>query len=143
MGNLDPGSGILEFALSKEVEAYHFYMAVARRVDNERIREVFEELKGRGLPLGVLEDTEYNECGVQLSTGQIIVITTDGICESCASDGSMFGRDRLRDKIRENAARSAKEIVSALMEDFQNFIRPLPQKDDATLVVIKVEDPSS
>ena len=100
----------------------------------------FDELKGRGLPLGVMEDTEYNECEIQLSTGQIIVISTDGICESCASDGSMFGKERLKDKIRENAAYSAKEIVSALMEDFQNFIHPLPQKDDATLVVIKVED---
>ena len=100
----------------------------------------FEELKGRGLPLGVLEDTEYNECEIQLSSGQIIAISTDGICESYASDGTMFGKDRLKDKIRENAAHSAKEIVSALMEDFQNFIHPLPQKDDATLVVIKVED---
>ena len=100
----------------------------------------FEELKGQGLPLGVVEDTEYYESEVQLTTGQIIVISTDGICESCSLDGTMFGKDRLRDKIRENAARSAKEIVSALMQDFQNFISPLPQKDDATLVVIKVEE---
>ena len=99
----------------------------------------FEELKGRGLPLGVMEDTEYHECEYQLSTGQIIVISTDGICESCDPDGTMFGKDRLRDKIRDHAARTAKEIVSALMQEFQQFIHPLPQKDDATLVVIKVE----
>ncbi|UCE46403.1 MAG: ferritin-like domain-containing protein [Phycisphaerales bacterium] len=49
MGNLDPGSGILEFALSKEVEAYHFYMAVARHVDSPKIREVFEELAAEEL----------------------------------------------------------------------------------------------
>ena len=99
----------------------------------------FEELKGRGLPLGVMEDTEYHESEVQLSTGQIVVISTDGICESCDKDGIMFGKDRLRDKIRDHAARSAKDIVSALMGDFQQFIQPLPQTDDATLVVIKVE----
>jgi serine phosphatase RsbU (regulator of sigma subunit) len=99
----------------------------------------FEELKGRGLPLGVMEDTAYHECEVQLSTGQIVVISTDGICESCDSDGTMFGKDRLRDKIRDHAAKNAKEIVSTLMQDFQEFIAPLPQQDDATLVVIKVE----
>ena len=49
MGKLDPSSGILEFALSKEVEAYHFYMAVARRVDSPKIREVFEELAAEEL----------------------------------------------------------------------------------------------
>ena len=49
MGKVDPSSGILEFALSKEVEAYHFYMAVARRVDSARMREVFEELAAEEL----------------------------------------------------------------------------------------------
>jgi serine phosphatase RsbU (regulator of sigma subunit) len=51
----------------------------------------------------------------------------------------MFGKERLREKIRDHAARPAKDIVSALMDDFQEFIQPLPQTDDATLVVIKVE----
>lgn len=49
MGKLDPSSGILEFALSKEIEAYHFYMAVARRVDSPKIRDVFEELAAEEL----------------------------------------------------------------------------------------------
>ena len=44
MGNVDSDSGILEFAITKEVEAYHFYMAMARRVDAANMREVFEEL---------------------------------------------------------------------------------------------------
>jgi len=99
----------------------------------------FDELKGRGLPLGVMEDTEYNECQYQLAPGQIIAISTDGICEATDSDGAMFGKNRLRRIIRENAAKPAKEIVSAVINDFQEFIHPKPQADDATLVVIKVE----
>ena len=46
---------------------------------------------------------------------------------------------RMRRIIRENATKPAKEIVSAVMHDFQQFIHPVPQNDDATLVVIKVE----
>lgn len=49
MGNIDPNDGILEFAISKEIEAYHFYMAVARHVDSARMREVFEELAAEEL----------------------------------------------------------------------------------------------
>lgn len=49
MGNIDPSSRILEFAISKEVESYHFYMAVARRVDTDNMREVFEELAAEEL----------------------------------------------------------------------------------------------
>ena len=49
MGAIDPNDGILEFAISKEVESYHFYRALARRVDSDRIREVFEELAAEEL----------------------------------------------------------------------------------------------
>jgi sigma-B regulation protein RsbU (phosphoserine phosphatase) len=99
----------------------------------------FEELKGQGIPLGVMEETEYHECQYQFCAGQIIVISTDGICEAPDSDGEMFGKDRLHHIIRDNAGKSAKEIVAAVMHDFKEFIDPMPQKDDATLVVIKVE----
>ena len=99
----------------------------------------FEELKGQGLPLGVLEDTEYLECRYQFFAGQIIVISTDGICEAQDADGRMFGKNRLRHIIRDNAGKTAQDIVSAVMHGFKQFIDPMPQKDDATLVVIKVE----
>lgn len=99
----------------------------------------FKELKGQGLPLGVMEETEYHECQYQFSAGQIIVISTDGICEAPNSDHEMFGKNRLRDIISDNAGKPAKEIVSTVMHDFKQFIDPMPQKDDATVVVIKVE----
>jgi len=35
---------ILEFAISREIEAYEFYMALASRVESPQKREVFEEL---------------------------------------------------------------------------------------------------
>ncbi len=40
----DSSEDILEFAISKEMESYHFYLALARHVSTVRIREVFEEL---------------------------------------------------------------------------------------------------
>ena len=49
MDNVDPSSRILEYAISKEVESYHFYMAMSRRVDTDNMREVFEELAAEEL----------------------------------------------------------------------------------------------
>jgi len=40
----DSGDEILELAISKEMESYHFYMALARHVDTVKMRDVFEEL---------------------------------------------------------------------------------------------------
>ena len=40
----DSSNEILEFAISKETESYHFYQALARHVSTARMRDVFEEL---------------------------------------------------------------------------------------------------
>jgi len=100
----------------------------------------FEELGGRGgLPLGVYEDSEYEEYHRALSPGQIIFIGTDGTWEACNKDGKMFGKEALRDIIRDNAMRPAKEIIDRVMTDLNEFLYPLKNQDDATLVLLKME----
>jgi len=44
MGKIVPDTEVFELAISREVEAYHFYMALAERVDSPRMRKVFENL---------------------------------------------------------------------------------------------------
>lgn len=44
MSKVDSDMEILEFAISKEVEAHHLYLALARHTDNPRIQEVLENL---------------------------------------------------------------------------------------------------
>ena len=44
MSKVNSDAEILEFAISKEVEAYHFFLALARRVDNQQMRELLEKL---------------------------------------------------------------------------------------------------
>jgi len=43
MENDDPREEILEFAISKEMESYHFYMALTRHVETPKMRKLFEE----------------------------------------------------------------------------------------------------
>jgi rubrerythrin len=42
MAQIEPDSEVIEFAISREVEAYHFYMALAKVVDNTAMRKVLE-----------------------------------------------------------------------------------------------------
>lgn len=44
MEKVNSDEEILEFAVYKEIEAYHFYLAVARRVASQKIRVVLENL---------------------------------------------------------------------------------------------------
>ena len=40
---------ILEYAISKEIEAYYFYLALAGRVEDPKMRQIFEDLAAEEL----------------------------------------------------------------------------------------------
>ncbi len=65
----------------------------------------FEELAGRGLPLGVTENAAYEQLQHTIQPGQIIVIGTDGIWGTLNFQGEMFGQENLHNIIRDHAGR--------------------------------------
>jgi sigma-B regulation protein RsbU (phosphoserine phosphatase) len=104
------------------------------------IRDEFEELKGNGLALGVNEGFDYEENHRNgLTNGQIIAVGTDGIWEAVNRDGEMFGKERLRSVIRQNAGAEAGDILSAVYDELNQFTRGQKTEDDITLVIIKVD----
>ena len=98
----------------------------------------FQELKGKGMALGVFDDSVYVQSERGLLPGQSLIIGTDGIWEMHNREGEMFGKDRLKDIIRNHAKSSAAEIVQNIMSDLEQFHYPLKKEDDVTLVVIKI-----
>jgi sigma-B regulation protein RsbU (phosphoserine phosphatase) len=63
---------------------------------------------------------------------------TDGIWEAQNPHGKMFGKERFKDIIRENADRPAKDIIQGVIEAVDRFCHPLEKADDVTLVVTKI-----
>jgi PAS domain S-box-containing protein len=105
------------------------------------LKDEFEELKGTGLALGVDRDFIFEENGrTGLRSGQVIAIGTDGIWDACNKDKILFGKNRFREILRENAHRSAHEIIEAVYGELSIFTHGLKQTDDITLVVMKVQD---
>lgn len=99
----------------------------------------FEELEGGGIPLGIEKSFEYGEFARSgVTSGQALVVGTDGIWEAPGPGGEMFGKDRLRDVIRAMHAKPAAEIAKAIETAVDAFRGPTAQKDDITFVVIKV-----
>ncbi|MDP4856609.1 MAG: SpoIIE family protein phosphatase, partial [Desulfobacterales bacterium] len=104
------------------------------------LRDVFEELRGSGMALGVDETWKYQEENRRgLTDGQVILIGTDGIWESRNSEGRMFGKEALLDLIRKNAAASAEEILGAIIDSVKHFQQDIEPEDDITLVVAKIK----
>ena len=64
---VDSEQEILEFAISREVEAYHFYQVLAGRVDSPQIRKVFEDLAEEELEHKAKLELEVTKAGRTLA----------------------------------------------------------------------------
>jgi sigma-B regulation protein RsbU (phosphoserine phosphatase) len=101
--------------------------------------ERFEELSGRGSPLGLDADALFEENERRnLQPGGVILIGTDGIWETAAPDGRLFGKEALRELIRNVCAHSARDITKAVVQALEEFRHGLKPADDITMVVIKI-----
>ena len=101
----------------------------------------FENLYGSGLALGLDETYQYEENEWKgLAKGQIIYIGTDGIWETFNPEGKLFGKELIKEIIRQNAAASANEILNGILTALNRFRQGLEPEDDVTLVVVKVTD---
>ena len=71
MGNLDSIEEILEYAISREVEAYYFCLALAGRVDTPRMRQVFEDMAAEELEHKAKLELEMIKMGKTLPARQM------------------------------------------------------------------------
>lgn len=96
-----------------------------------------ERLREGGAVLGVFEGKTYEQGSVQLSTGDRVVLFTDGITEACNSADEEFGEARLLGVLKEHRALSAEELQAKILAVVAEFSGNHWQ-DDATLLVLAV-----
>lgn len=90
-----------------------------------------------GVPIGIMDDTEYKQAEVPFCPGDIIVLNTDGVTEMRNEKKEEYGRTRIQKFLIAHHERSAEEIVSMLVEDVDAFKGNANQHDDMTMVIMK------
>ena len=97
-----------------------------------------EELGSSGIPLGIFEDTTFEiSPEIIFSSGDILLIGTDGIWETRNGAGDMFGTRRIAELLTLSAKDSADEIITKFISELNSFRDEAPQDDDITLMVVK------
>lgn len=101
--------------------------------------EEAEELEEGGLILGAMPTmSPYEEQHVTLSSGDILVLYTDGVTEMMNEDKTEeYGEQRLLECIRKNREAMASEIQEAIIEDINQFSGHV-QHDDITTVIVRI-----
>jgi len=99
----------------------------------------FEQLEGADIPLGVEPAWQYSEAECRLwRRGDLILLGTDGIWEARNPDGEQFGKQRLKELLRQHANLRAEALCGRILSAVDDFRTDLPQADDMTLVILKV-----
>ena len=96
-----------------------------------------QPLMPTGIVLGAVGHREYSSRTIDIGSGDVIVMYTDGITESINAQEEMFGEERLYSIIRKNGRFPAHDILTKILEGVQQFTGDVPQFDDITLMVIK------
>jgi len=102
--------------------------------------EGFIEITSNGMSLGLKKSVSYEEhLFTDVKPGQIYMALTDGLYEAFNSDGEMFGKDRVRELIRNSADMSANEITDRINRERARFLGDTSPDDDLTFVIVKVK----
>jgi len=101
----------------------------------------FNELGGSGIALGVDSGWIYEgNKKTDLSKGQIIFLSTDGVWEVRNKKGEMLGKEPILNTIRQTASSDSTQIIEAIFYTLDKFISGVKIEDDITSVVIKMRD---
>jgi serine phosphatase RsbU (regulator of sigma subunit) len=125
-GVLDPKSGTFTYANAGHDLPYLWHSSDA------------EELRARGMPLGLMPGMSYEQKEIVLEPKDIALLYSDGLVEAHdPTTGEMFGFPRLRALIAEHAAEE-RALEEALLEELHSFVgEGWEQEDDITLLTLR------
>jgi predicted ester cyclase len=123
---LDPESATLSYA-----NAGHDLPYVLRGSGGE-----CEELRARGMPLGLMPGMRYEEKETTLNSGEAALLYSDGLVEAHNPKGEMFGFPRLRALVAEHGVK--RSLGDSLLEELYSFVgEGWKQEDDITLLTLR------
>jgi len=125
---LEPESGNLSFA-----NAGHDLPYLRRGGDSE-------ELRAKGMPLGLMPGMGYEVKEIVLDAGEAALFYSDGLVEAHEPKGEMFGFPRLRALVAEHDEEGA--LGDFLLEELYSFVgEGWEQEDDITLLTLRRSGP--
>jgi PAS domain S-box-containing protein len=97
-------------------------------------------LDSTDIPLGFMPDHPFTRSDpILLEPGDILALLTDGILDAERPDQQAFGAERTVEYIRAHRDENPQEIVTGLYRAVRDFSNGMPQVDDITAVLCKVQ----
>jgi sigma-B regulation protein RsbU (phosphoserine phosphatase) len=115
-----------------------YLLRARRRPATDSASPEIEELSVGGTVVGMFPEMRYEEATVDLCSGDVLLVFTDGVPEAHNPENEEFGEERLQQLLRLTAHLPADEIGARISVETKNWIRDAEQYDDLTFIVMKV-----
>lgn len=105
--------------------------------------KAIQELKPRGFSIGFTQNglfsSSLEEQKIQLDSGDLLLLYSDGITEATNSQDTMFKTTGLMSVMEESAHQSSETIIGRIKTRLFEFVEATELQDDATMIAIKIK----
>ena len=94
--------------------------------------------KGSNTPLGVQKKEKIQEITIDIQTGDLVLLLSDGIIETNSTENKLFGIDRLCRFVETHHNLSPEQILNLLEKELDRFRGAQELQDDMTSICIRI-----
>ena len=88
------------------------------------------------LPVGIMEDFDYEMQTLTMKSGSTIFLYTDGLTEARNADRKLMGREKVLQMITAVGTADPKQLVEMCIAQWREYIDETEQSDDMTLLAV-------
>ena len=130
------------FATLLDLEKQKLHFISAGHIDQlyyDYSEKTLQFLRNKNPIIGTFKNATFNATSVNFNKGDVLIMYSDGIIEGLNPEGEQLGKIRLMEIVQKtNLDKSTAEILSEILIHLEEFFEGTLQKDDKTLMVIKI-----
>jgi sigma-B regulation protein RsbU (phosphoserine phosphatase) len=91
-----------------------------------------------GVPIGLLDDREYEETVFEAQRGDLLLLYSDGVEDQLNPRGEDFGPGRLARTVKRHCMLTPQKLVDQIFADLDAYMEDTPITDDQTIIAVRV-----
>ncbi len=92
-----------------------------------------------GFVIGGMEGMKYTEYEIQLDSGEMLFLYTDGVPEATDSENNMYGTDRLLEAMNSKEHTDPLELLGSITDNVDQFVGEADRFDDMTMLAVTIK----
>ena len=92
-----------------------------------------------GFVIGGMEGMKYKEYEIQLDSGEMLFLYTDGVPEATDGENNMYGTNRLLEAMNSKEHTDPLELLGSITDNVDQFVGEADRFDDMTMLAVTIK----